>query len=210
QTTCADALTGAGNDIVAGVHVDHEPTFGLAEDLNWNATAACCSVSVSRHLGRYETPDESTLVDILLSEARLIGMHVQGKSHHAKRCVVQWAQFFCCSIEKRCHRAARNGDADAVIRCLHSVEGDRVTTLGCDQVSDKASIVSSLLSDPTWCGRCRHVAVLTDDGLSLVNALPEVRLHVLINYRGALRDMLEVYRVTVLALVHGLLGDFCL
>jgi hypothetical protein len=78
QAARPDAATRSCDDVVAGVHVDHEATLRFTAHIRRNAAAARRGVTVDGGVSGHETPEERPFVEVLLSHARLVGVDVGG------------------------------------------------------------------------------------------------------------------------------------
>ncbi len=180
----AHALARLGDRVVARVLVDDESPLRVAEHLLGDLATPARGVAVDDQLRRHEVPDEGALLEAELADAGLVGVHVERRRHERKRGGVQRAQLIRCAMEEVAHRAARYRDAELPIALLQAVLRDGVATLAVDQMGDEARGVACLLADSVRGWRGHQVTASTRKRLALVDAAPEVRLHVLEDHRG--------------------------
>src|SRR5262245_56978755 len=84
-------------------------------------------------------------------------------------------------MKQAAHRAPGDRDADVAIELLESVLGCRLTALADDQMSDEARRVPRLLSNARRRRSRDDVSASARESLALVDAFPEVRLHVFVD-----------------------------
>src|SRR5690606_4972939 len=116
-----------------------------------------------------------------LTEARLVRVYVERRSDQRSSRRVQRPELARAAMKQAAHRAARDGNTDALVFFLEPVLRHRARALGHDQMGYEARCVSSLLAHTHgwWCGD--DVSTNTRACFALDDATPEVARDVFVD-----------------------------